>query len=186
MSDSRSQVHIPARNHALLANETPLLAVNNNTPGCERLASAVDGRLRIVDSIDDRQAAAAAATDNDNSHAERNGAIPHQQMVSLALPQSQLPASGAVPPGHSTSPAQYPAGHRPQRQQACLTTSSVGQSSSASSSSSSSSSHCRRNKPVSQRPQVSSVGVQHNSPSPLQLHSTSGKYFTIYTDSHPE
>jgi len=100
-TDSLSQMLLPASARNTIS--TPVLAVNNDTPGCERLASAVDRRLHLGDFADDsRQSTAAAAADDDddddddddNCDAVLSGcstsAVPHQPTISLSLPQPQV------------------------------------------------------------------------------------------------
>jgi len=93
-------VRIPARN----TRETPVLEVNDSTPGCERLASAVDRQLQMLDFSDNREAAAAAVVahdddDNDDDNVRSgycSSAIPPQRTVTSTVAQAHTPLSSAA------------------------------------------------------------------------------------------
>ena len=114
-TDSHSQlVPLPARN----THEIPgLVKLNDSTPGCWRFASAVDRQPQMSDFPGNREAAAAAAVDHDESNCSDvrgSSAVPSRRRTAAstaAQPQTPV-SSAAVPP--STS---MPRHHKRQQQQ---------------------------------------------------------------------
>jgi len=146
-SDRHSEMHLPARN----ASQLPALPVNNNTPGCGKLAVEVDRQQH------NREA-------DDNSSDVRSGcsasAAPNQLPLCSALPQPDTSLSSArVPPATSTSRHQHPASQKHQHQQPHSTGSEIK------SSTLSSMSHRQSSRPLP---------VHHNLPSSVHV-SSSGK-----------